>query len=157
MYFQLCLNTKYLPNPLLKTNLGIFFVKNISLCLKKDTKNMHFLKLFLFRNWSFLIKIHKYMINSNLSFKMRWYLCGQILRSEASRLQIGAANCNQRGRHKVTFRHCTGGMLGPSGKVESFRAIKSSISNSIAIGKSRLITFHKCEILQRRVPAKPNQ
>ena len=37
------------------------------------------------------------MIHSNLSFKMKWYLDGQILASEASRLQIGAANCNQRG------------------------------------------------------------
>ena len=41
---------------------------------------------------------------------MNWYLDGQILASEASRLQIGAANCNQRGgggRDKVTFRHWT--------------------------------------------------
>ena len=36
------------------------------------------------------------MINSNLSL-IKWYLDRQILASEASRLQIGAANCNQRG------------------------------------------------------------
>ena len=34
------------------------------------------------------------MINSNLSY-MNLHLDGQILVSEASRLQIGAANCNQ--------------------------------------------------------------
>ena len=36
------------------------------------------------------------MINSNLSY-MKLNLDGQILASEAIRLQIGAANCNQRG------------------------------------------------------------
>ena len=37
------------------------------------------------------------MINSNLISQMKLYLDVQILASEASRLQIGAANCNQRG------------------------------------------------------------
>ena len=36
------------------------------------------------------------MIYSNLSY-MKSHLDGQILASEASRLQIGVANCNQRG------------------------------------------------------------
>ena len=36
------------------------------------------------------------MINSNLS-SIKWHPDGQILASEASRLQVGAANCNQRG------------------------------------------------------------
>ena len=36
------------------------------------------------------------MINLNLSY-MKLHLDGQILASEASRLQIGTANCNQRG------------------------------------------------------------
>ena len=36
------------------------------------------------------------MINSSLNY-LKSHLDGQILASEASRLQIGAANCNQRG------------------------------------------------------------
>ena len=45
-------------------------------------------------------------MNSNLSY-MKSHLDGQILASEASRLQIGALNYNQwGGRHKLTFRHC---------------------------------------------------
>ena len=42
------LNTKLLQSPAEQANMGIFFVENISLCLKSGTKIVHFKVNFVF-------------------------------------------------------------------------------------------------------------
>ena len=58
------LNTKFLQNPSMLANLGIFSVKNLSLCLKSGTNIVHFKVNFVF----FQAKQQTYALSSTISF-----------------------------------------------------------------------------------------